>query len=606
MSHRTQHVVRCEVQVEFAVLSDREAVDLFVNGESFVPEFHKLYRKSVEETHVGLDSGSNFLNFNVFVGRMRARRLAGADLERGEGHDGLVGGGRRSEDLQAERQATLHHRVLHIYVRAADARGAFLDLAGDGLLDEGEQLGIGVHSVRTDVHDEGAGVRHDVVLRTGLDHRHGHLDGSQIRRHLRETVVPEPVDVLQGLVDGVYALLAGGVAALAAGGAVQHHQALLGNGHLHSRRLSYDAEGDSMNVGQIPQQTVSNDAEIAYRCVMECISENAAHFDGTSGIEVWGAVRREFVLVDAKQLRRLLQSRGLNYDAVKRGMRDNGYLIPSPDGKYARHTRCNEKKAQFVKIKKETEERMKTSSFYKKRIIHICAIAFVVVMIVLTAGWFMLKYSVEGEKNLPFNLKKISIISSAESHIGQDAEEKWHAGILQKNDIFITLEKNENYKKTDTIKEIKLENFTISKAKDEHIITIYRPATNDLDYTYSDEYKIENEIVIKGAQESNAELLTINNQGGVIGFSITAGNLGEYNFSINEKVPSDGKLLAKAGLKTEDVSFKVSFDLIIETGNGNKFKSTITIDLPTGNILEEGVSKSENTDFSNVVFKRIK
>ena len=36
-------------------------------------------------------------------------------------------------------------------------------------------------------------------------------------------------------------------------------------------------------------------------------------------------------------------------------------------------------------------------------------------------------------------------------------------------------------------------------------------------------------------------------------FSVTQSNLGEYNFSINEKVPSDGKLLAKAGLKTENV-----------------------------------------------------
>lgn len=249
---------------------------------------------------------------------------------------------------------------------------------------------------------------------------------------------------------------------------------------------------------------------------------------------------------------------------------------------------------------------MKTNSFYKKRIIHICVIVFCVVMLILVAGWFMLKYSIEGEKNLPFNLKKISIISSAESNIKQDDEEKWHAGILQKNDIFINIEKNENYKKTDTIEEIKIENFVINKAKDEHVIEIYRPKTNSFDYSYSDDYKLDDAFILKGAQENNMELLTINNQGGVIGLSITAENLGEYNFSINEKVPSDGTLLAKAGLKTEDISFKVTFDLIIETGIGNKFKSTITIDLPTGNILEEGVSKSEINDLGNIVFKRVK
>lgn len=249
---------------------------------------------------------------------------------------------------------------------------------------------------------------------------------------------------------------------------------------------------------------------------------------------------------------------------------------------------------------------MKQNSFYKKRIVHICIIAFIIVMLMLVAGWFMLKYSVEGETNLPFNLKEIDIISTAESNIKQDEEEKWHAGILQKNDIFLVLEKNENYKKTDTIKEINIENFQITKANEEHIITIYRPETASFDYSYKDEYKVDEKIEIKGAQDSNMEILTINNQGGTIGFSITEENLGEYNFSINEKVPSDGKLLAKAGLKTQDISFKVSFDLIIETGNGNKFKTNITLELPTGNILEEGVSTSEDTSLEDIIFKRIR
>ena len=96
------------------------------------------------------------------------------------------------------------------------------------------------------------------------------------------------------------------------------------------------------------------------------------------------------------------------------------------------------------------------------------------------------------------------------------------------------------------------------------------------------------------------------NQGGKIGFCITQKNLGEYNFSINEKVPSDGKLLAKAGLKNEDIEFKVYFDLIIETGNGNKFKTNIVLELPTGNILEEGVSTREDSQLENLIFKRIK
>ncbi len=110
----------------------------------------------------------------------------------------------------------------------------------------------------------------------------------------------------------------------------------------------------------------------------------------------------------------------------------------------------------------------------------------------------------------------------------------------------------------------------------------------------------------EGSLETDIENLLINNQGGTIGLGITESNLGEYDFSTNEKVPSDGTLLAKAGLKTDDIRFTVSFDLIIETGNNNKFKTKIELELPTGNILKEGVSTEEESDLENITFKRIK
>ena len=249
---------------------------------------------------------------------------------------------------------------------------------------------------------------------------------------------------------------------------------------------------------------------------------------------------------------------------------------------------------------------MKQNSFYKKRIMHLYGVALIVVILLITTGIIMLKYHVEGEKNLPFNLKSINIISTAESDIKQDEEENWHAGILQKNDIFMVIEKNKKYNKVDTIKEIKIENFKVDKNNDNIEINLYRPKSNNYDYEYIDDYKIENDLQINGAQETNIEELQINNQGGKIGFSITESNLGEYSFSINEKVPSDGKLLAKAGINSQDIEFTISFVLIIETGNGNKFKANISLQLPAGNILEEGVSKLENDKLEDIIFKRVK
>lgn len=247
---------------------------------------------------------------------------------------------------------------------------------------------------------------------------------------------------------------------------------------------------------------------------------------------------------------------------------------------------------------------MNLNSFSKKRIIHTYVVVVIVIMILLIAGLFMFKYHVEGETNLPFNLKKINIVSTAESDLNQDEEGIWHAGILQKNDIFFTIEKNSNYKKEEAIKKVSFENFQVTKMNENMVVEIYRPTTSASTYIYSEEYKIQNSLEYVGGQSTSIEVLQINNQGGLIGFSITSGNLGEYIFSENEKLPSDGRLLAKAGIKSEDINFKISFDLIIETESNHRFKANMVLDLPTGNILEEGVGSLENTGLENVVFKR--
>lgn len=246
---------------------------------------------------------------------------------------------------------------------------------------------------------------------------------------------------------------------------------------------------------------------------------------------------------------------------------------------------------------------MGQSSFSKKRVIHIYIIVFIIVLLMLISAVFMLKYYVEGETNLPFNLKEIDIISTAESNLLQDEYGIWNAEILQKNDVFFVIEKNSNYKKENVIKTVTFDNFVITKSNNDMVINIYRPTTSINTYIYSDEY-IADSLQYVGGQTTNMETLQINNQGGTIGFSITADNIGKYTLSENEKLPSDGRLIAKAGVKEENIKFKVSFDLIIETESNHKFKSNITLDLPTGNILEEGVGKLENTELNDVIFKR--
>ena len=70
--------------------------------------------------------------------------------------------------------------------------------------------------------------------------------------------------------------------------------------------------------------------------------------------------------------------------------------------------------------------------------------------------------------------------------------------------------------------------------------------------------------------------------------------------TINVKI--DGNLLKKIGIKR--LSYQIKFDLIIELENDLKLKTKITLDLPTGNILENGIETIEETQMKTV-FKRI-
>lgn len=247
---------------------------------------------------------------------------------------------------------------------------------------------------------------------------------------------------------------------------------------------------------------------------------------------------------------------------------------------------------------------MKNNNFFEKKIIHIYIVVFIIAILLLTAGILMLKYHTEGERNLPFKLTKISNISTAESNLYQTEDETWNSDIMQNNNIFFTIQKNDNYKKEDAISKIIFTNFHINKQDSIGETKIYKPSKNNNQYTYSDEYIAQESIEYQGAQVTNTEILQINNQGGVIGFSVATKKLGTYTLNENEKLASDGTLLKKANLKLSDVQIALSFDLIIETESGNKFKSNINLQLPTGNILDEGISKYEDNKLENIIFKR--
>jgi hypothetical protein len=215
----------------------------------------------------------------------------------------------------------------------------------------------------------------------------------------------------------------------------------------------------------------------------------------------------------------------------------------------------------------------------------------------------MLKYSVEGEKKLPFILKEVDVISTAGGKSNKNEDNTWKTSIYQNNDIYFYIEKNAQYSKEEIIKKIIFENFVITKNNDDISHTLYRPS-NSSTYEYIEEYIVENSLKYNGSSKTEVGSQNINNQGGLIEFSILTNNIGEYYFGENEKIVVDGTLLNKIDVNMEDIKYTLSFDIIIETEADKKFKSNITLNLPTGDILNDGVNIEKHENQSEFVFKR--
>lgn len=247
---------------------------------------------------------------------------------------------------------------------------------------------------------------------------------------------------------------------------------------------------------------------------------------------------------------------------------------------------------------------MKISELKGKKIVHICVILGIIVLILIIAGIIMLKYQVEGETNLPFELSKMIIVSTAESNeIEAAADTKWNFSVNQYNDIYLEIQKNDEYTKNTNIKNITFENFVIEKNSGAENIKLYR-ANLEGKVVEDEAHLVGSSLTYKGDKETNLDELKISNQGSVILLRSVNQNVCEVR-SNDEEIVHDGTLLAKGNANSEDLNYKLSFDIIIETSRNIKYKGTITIDLPTGDVQTQGKAQLEKTDFSDVIFKRM-
>lgn len=235
---------------------------------------------------------------------------------------------------------------------------------------------------------------------------------------------------------------------------------------------------------------------------------------------------------------------------------------------------------------------------------------FIIVLVVAFVIFRIIKYQTEGEKNMPFNLSKIIVVSTAQKEdISQENEQNniWNFNIIQTNDVYISIERNKNNtKKDEKIKNISINNIEITEAPAVGVLKPYMP--NSLEgenYKYSDEYVINGSLTYRAADKTDYKNLQIGQNGGSVAISFANKQVGTYSSADDTEITYDGTMLSKIGITNEQVKSKVAFDLIIELDDGKKYSGRVELDLNCNNLIENGKSQIEITDFSNIIFKRI-
>ncbi len=240
-----------------------------------------------------------------------------------------------------------------------------------------------------------------------------------------------------------------------------------------------------------------------------------------------------------------------------------------------------------------------------KKILNICIVLIIIVAIIFIAFMFVLQYSVNGETNMPFEVSKISIISSTDGKDLRDSLYKWNITGIQNNDIYIYIEKNDEYSKQETIKNIKLDDFNVSQKPNVGEIKIYRPIENENSLFENEDENEISELEFTGSDSTNAKKLKISNQGGILEFRCANNNIGTYLSNDDEEI-NYNELIKKININENDLMAKISFDITITLNSGKVFKAEdVLLQVPNVGIVEKGTIGQEYTDLNEIVFKRI-
>ncbi len=244
----------------------------------------------------------------------------------------------------------------------------------------------------------------------------------------------------------------------------------------------------------------------------------------------------------------------------------------------------------------------------RKETIKLIIAVTILALVLLGVAIAMIKYEVEGETNMPYQLSKIVIIGTVEGvETSEKSKEKWNFDIYQNNDVYFYIDQNaNNIKEDELIKSVKISNIQIKNAPQKGTIKTYMPNSEaGRLYTYDEQFLVEEKLEYKGSSSSNSSNLEIGSKGGQVLIRFSNSGIGNYTSDKDKEIVHNSTLLKKIKVANEEIKFDVTCDFIIETTKA-KYQAEVALELPTGNLDEEENCYIEKTDMKDIVFKRVK
>ena len=244
----------------------------------------------------------------------------------------------------------------------------------------------------------------------------------------------------------------------------------------------------------------------------------------------------------------------------------------------------------------------------RKETIKLIIAVSILVLVLLGVAIMMIKYQVEGETNMPYQLSKIVVIGTVEGvETSEKSKEKWNFDICQNNDVYFYIDQNtNNIKEDELIKSVKISNIQIKKAPQKGSIQTYMPNSEaGRLYSYDEQFLVEEKLEYKGSSSSNSSNLEIGSKGGQALIRFCNSAIGNYASDKDKEIIHNNTLLKKIKVTNEEIKFNITCDFMIETTKA-KYQAEIALELPTGNLDEEENCYIEKTDMKDIIFKRVK